>query len=346
MGADIREMVLEIQGDDWFSSGRRVLDFGCGSGKLLRHFLAEAEDCEFIGCDIDAPSIEWLRESFSPPLSVFVCGEEPGLPLPDEHVDLVLAISVFTHIFEHWAAWLLEIHRLLRPGGRFICTFLGRGMSQAVAGEPWDADRIGMNVLCPWQPWERGGPSVQHSEWWLRAYWGRAFEFERIEDRAELGHGLLVLRKRDVELDEEDLRRPERNEPREVAALRHNVARLAEEITTLNASREAFMAELEAIRSDRELVDADRDALRRDRDRVASDREHVSGALEMMRGDRERLTAQLDCARDEVRELTRERDLAASAGAALQAQISEMRATASWRWATRYWKMRGRMRGK
>jgi ubiquinone/menaquinone biosynthesis C-methylase UbiE len=89
MGVYLRQTILNLQGVDWFSGGKRVLDFGCGSGKLLRHFVGEAKDCEFIGCDIDEPSINWLREHFSPPLTVFVCGDEPGLLLPDDHVDLV-----------------------------------------------------------------------------------------------------------------------------------------------------------------------------------------------------------------------------------------------------------------
>ena len=37
-------------------SGARVLDFGCGAGRLLRHFVGDAEDGEFWGCDIDVPS--------------------------------------------------------------------------------------------------------------------------------------------------------------------------------------------------------------------------------------------------------------------------------------------------
>jgi SAM-dependent methyltransferase len=256
MGAEIREMVVGIQGADWFTEGKRVLDFGCGAGKLLRHFLAEAERCEFIGCDIDEPSIEWLREHFSPPLSVFVCDEKPGVPLPDEHVDLALAMSVFTHLTDHWAGWLLEIHRVLRPGGRFVCTFLGHGMSESIAGEPWDPDRIGMNVLRPWQPWDSGGPSVQHSEWWLRAHWGRAFEFERVEDRDGFGHGLLVLRKRDVRLTVEELETPEPGEPREVDALRHNVAQLAAETSALAIDRDLIMSQLQAVSADRDLVAA------------------------------------------------------------------------------------------
>jgi SAM-dependent methyltransferase len=246
MGAMMRETLLGLQGPDWFVEGRRVLDFGCGVGKLLRHFLGEAERCEFIGCDIDERSIEWLRENLSPPLTVFKCEEEPGLPLPDEHIDLALAMSVFTHLTDHWAGWLLEIHRVLRPGGRFVCTFLGEGMSESIAGEPWDPDRIGINVLRPWQSWDHGGPSVQHSEWWLRAHWGRVFEFERVEDGPQLGHGLLVLRKRETKATIAELEAPEPGEPREIEALRHNVDQLAAETIALARDRAAVAAALDS----------------------------------------------------------------------------------------------------
>jgi SAM-dependent methyltransferase len=262
MGADQHEMVVNLLGSEWFASGKRILDFGCGAGKLLRHFLPETVTCEFIGCDIDEPSIEWLREHFSPPLNVFVCSEEPGLTLPDEHVDLVLAMSVFTHLTEHWAGWLREIHRVLRPGGLLISTFLGRGMSESIAGEPWNEDRIGMNVLRMWQTWDQGGPSVQHSEWWLRAHWGRAFEFQRCEDGDGFGHGLLLLRKRQVEVTVDDLQRPEPDEAREVTSLLHNVAQLASETVALAADRDAVMHELQAVLADREVVMSELTALR------------------------------------------------------------------------------------
>src|SRR5688572_28164577 len=78
-------------------AGRRLLDFGCGSGKYLRHLLPEAEDGEVWGCDIDEPSIAWLQQHLSPPLRVFVNGVEPPLPgIPDGYFDLITAASVFT----------------------------------------------------------------------------------------------------------------------------------------------------------------------------------------------------------------------------------------------------------
>jgi SAM-dependent methyltransferase len=266
MGAEIKRFVLDAVGPEWFSEPRRMLDFGCGSGKLLRHFLAEAERHELYGCDIDRPSVEWLQENLSPPLRVFSCEEEPGLDLPDGHLDLAVAMSVFTHLTDHWAGWLLELHRVLKPGGQFIATFLGRGMSPSIAGEDWDEDRIGMNVLRLWQPWEDGGPSVQHSEWWLRAHWGRLFEFERVEDSDQAAHGWVLLRKRDVSISKADLEAIEPDEPREFTALRHNVAQLA--------------AETIALANDRNLHSTEREAVIEDRDRALAELGRIQGELQ------------------------------------------------------------------
>jgi SAM-dependent methyltransferase len=287
MGRRFREIILELLGEDWFEpGGRRALDFGCGAGKLLLHLLDKAERNELLGCDIHEPSIRWLAEHYSPPLTVFTCAEEPGLDLPDDHLDLVLAMSVFTHLTEHWAGWLLELHRVLRPGAAFICTFLGRGMSETVAREPWDPDRIGMNVSHLWQSWDDGGPAVQHSEWWLRAHWGRAFDFEHLEDPEELGHGIMLLRKRPVSLTVQDLVAPEPGEPRELTAARHNLVRMAQDVVELGRDRDVVARELEAVRADREIIARELDAVR-------ADRELVSEQLARVAADRDALAARL-----------------------------------------------------
>ena len=70
----------------WSFDGKRVLDFGCGAGRTLRHFLTEAESADFWGADIDAPSIEWMQEALCPPLQAWRCGPAPPLGL--EHGSL------------------------------------------------------------------------------------------------------------------------------------------------------------------------------------------------------------------------------------------------------------------
>jgi hypothetical protein len=36
---------------------------------------------------------------------------------------------VFTHITEHWSAWLLELRRVLKPDGLLLASFLDRKVS-------------------------------------------------------------------------------------------------------------------------------------------------------------------------------------------------------------------------
>ena len=125
IGRRTRREILDLLPEGWSFEGKRVLDFGCGAGRTLRHFLDEAAVAEIYGCEIDAPSVAWLEANLSPPLHVFRNEEAPPLPLEADSFDLIWAISVFTHLTDHWADWLLEHHRLLRDGGLLIATILG-----------------------------------------------------------------------------------------------------------------------------------------------------------------------------------------------------------------------------
>jgi SAM-dependent methyltransferase len=269
LGRRTRDWLVGMQPADWFTD-RRILDFGCGSGKVLRHLGAEARTCEIYGCDIHEPSIRWIEQNLDPALRVFTCATAPPLDLPDAHIDLVWAMSVFTHITDRWADWLLEIHRVMKPGARFIATFLGEGMSQSIAHEPWDPDRVGMNVLCEWQDWDRGGPSVQLSPWWIRAHWGRLFEIEAIEDGSEGVHGVLTVRKRDVCVTADELRAPA-DDPREWAALRHNRAQVS-------AEAGLFAAECDALEAYRASVDHQLERLGGERDQLQATLGSVLGS--------------------------------------------------------------------
>jgi SAM-dependent methyltransferase len=241
-------MVASVAGENWFD-GRRILDFGCGAGQTLRQFAVDGTAAELWGCDVDADSVAWLERNLSPPLNLFAVGDGVWLPKPDEYFDLVYAFSVFTHLVADWAAWALELHRVLGPDGLLVVSFLGEGMIELEGGGGWDPDRIGMNVLRAGQDWDGGGPTVFHSAWWIAAHWGRAFELLAIhQDRDASGdvvpgsHALAVMRKRPVSLTAAELERPEDGEPREVAALRHNIEQLHTEDRRLRDHLEAAIA--------------------------------------------------------------------------------------------------------
>ncbi len=149
-----------------------MLDFGCGAGATLRHFLPEAEFAEFWGADIDTASIAWLQAHLSPPLRVMRNRPEPPLGLEHGTFDLIWALSVFTHLTDRPLEWLVDLHQLLKPGGLLAATYMGRWNGEMFTGEPWDEDRVGMNVLRRDQGWDDGGPIVLMSDWWVREHWG------------------------------------------------------------------------------------------------------------------------------------------------------------------------------
>lgn len=77
-GRSARELIDDLLPDDWSFEGKRVLDFGCGAGRTLRHFLDRAESAEFWGCDVHAESIDWLQGNLCPPLRCFRSEIVPG----------------------------------------------------------------------------------------------------------------------------------------------------------------------------------------------------------------------------------------------------------------------------
>ena len=234
IGLRCRRQLERLLGEDWSWDGKRVLDFGCGAGRTLRHFLPEAERAEFYGSDIDEASIAWAAEHLSPPLQVFVTGEEPKLPQPDGFFDLVYAFSVFTHLTDEWAGWLLELHRVLKTDGLLFATTLGELYWRRYEQGDWDEDRVGMNVIKKWNPWDAGGPVVFHSEWWLREHWGRAFEIETYARSPDGGQDQLLLRRGARRVTAAELERPG-DDPRELEALRTNVEQLHREASGLRA---------------------------------------------------------------------------------------------------------------
>jgi SAM-dependent methyltransferase len=261
IGRGCHDQILRMLPEGWSLTGRRALDFGCGAGRTLRHFLDRADETELWGSEIDEPSVEWVRAVLSPPVHVVLSPELPPLPNPDGHFDLIWAISVFTHLTDAWSRWLLELHRLLADDGLLIVTTMGAGLSEQLSAGPWGEDRVGMNVLFEWQDWDAGGPFVFHSDWWLRAHWGRAFDFVAVDREpaveGELSrHSWALLRKRQVELTPEDLERPEPDEPRELEAARHNIRQLQAEAAGLAEQRDDLD---EAVRgADARIAELDR----------------------------------------------------------------------------------------
>jgi SAM-dependent methyltransferase len=214
-GRALKRGVAGMLGHDWSWEGRRMLDFGCGSGRLLRQLLDEARVAEVHGSDLDPEMVGWVSANLCPPIAgAKANGPRPPLDYPDDHFDVVTALSVFTHIAEGWSDWLLELRRVLRPGGLLIATFLDSSIAHTMTSVPWQEERVGMAAFGFADP-ETSWPNVVHSHWWLREHWGRAFEVLELRGGGDdPNQGWALLRAREGELTPEELEREDPDEPR------------------------------------------------------------------------------------------------------------------------------------
>jgi SAM-dependent methyltransferase len=115
---DVDSMIAILEaGDAHPEAMSRVLDLGCGAGRMLRHFPRGGNDLELWGLDIDGDHIAWCQEHLGPPFLFATITTAPHLPFEDGYFDFVYCGSVFTHISDLADAWFLELRRVLRSRG-------------------------------------------------------------------------------------------------------------------------------------------------------------------------------------------------------------------------------------
>jgi len=124
-----------------FAPGSRVLELGCAAGRMLRFLEDVAERGEVWGTDISGEHIVWCKQHLSPPFHFFITTTTPHLPFSDGYFDLIYAGSVFTHIDDLADTWLLELRRLLKPGGRLYITIHDEHTIRILGEEPHDLSK-------------------------------------------------------------------------------------------------------------------------------------------------------------------------------------------------------------
>lgn len=96
----------------------RILDLGCAGGRMIRWLTNLAPEVELWGTDIWSTAILWCQDHLSPPANFATTTMAPHLPFEDRSFGLIYCGSLFTHIDDLAEAWFLELHRILKPGGR------------------------------------------------------------------------------------------------------------------------------------------------------------------------------------------------------------------------------------
>lgn len=130
-----------------------VVDLGCGCGALMKALLEENESVRIIGIDY-APNVLAMVPQLVPHLGdgqVKLINHDlrKGIPLPDESQTKVVSNWGIVYLLpDDLQAVLHEVCRILKPGGRFICS------SATITGE-----RLALGVFL------RSAPKKLHFLW-------------------------------------------------------------------------------------------------------------------------------------------------------------------------------------
>lgn len=187
--------------------GVTILDWGCGHGRVMRHFVKHWPRCEIWGGDIDSQNVQWAQNhiigSNCQLLPLF-----PPSKLPAGKFDAIYGLSVMTHLTaEAQTAWINELARCLKPGGLALLTYDGPTVdaySSVFRSEQWwdEMKRSGFND-------EHPDPALGHniddqtyyrvthqSESDVRQRWSGPFEVIKTIRDAFGNQDVAVLRKK------------------------------------------------------------------------------------------------------------------------------------------------------
>jgi SAM-dependent methyltransferase len=100
--------------------GERLLDMGCGTGIIARRLATSmAESGEVIGVDISRTMVEFARQCPTPPNLRYERADGGALPFADSAFDGASMARTLMHA-EHPHELLVELCRVIRPGGRLV----------------------------------------------------------------------------------------------------------------------------------------------------------------------------------------------------------------------------------
>jgi SAM-dependent methyltransferase len=126
--------------------GRRVLDLGCRSGAVTRHFL---EGNEVVGLDVDRVALEKAAELG---IETVVANVEEPLPFEDGSFDAVVAGELLEHL-RFPEAVVDEMRRVLRQGGVLVGSvpnaFRVQSRLRFLRGRPPEDDPTHLHLYSP-----------------------------------------------------------------------------------------------------------------------------------------------------------------------------------------------------
>jgi len=133
-GKETAEWILGLFEKHMSINGKKILDWGCGPARVLRHMPEITKnEASFYGSDYNKHSISWCRENIKN-IDFNLNKLKADLPYENDFFNGIYVISIFTHLSEkmHYE-WFQELKRVLASGGLIILTTQGENFKHKLS---------------------------------------------------------------------------------------------------------------------------------------------------------------------------------------------------------------------
>jgi ubiquinone/menaquinone biosynthesis C-methylase UbiE len=102
-----------------------ILDWGCGTGRIVQHLHRHHPYLLLYGADINKEMIAWNHQNIKDVYFSHISLNAPTA-YPNNYFDMIYGISVFTHIPSiKQKEWVEEMYRIIKPSGILLVTTMG-----------------------------------------------------------------------------------------------------------------------------------------------------------------------------------------------------------------------------
>ena len=108
----------------------KVLELGCGKAENTRKIASSGKVASVVAMEVDEIQHGKNLQVSDLPNVTFLRGAAESIPADDGSFDVVMMFKSLHHVpIDRMDAAFTEIHRVLKPGGRFVCLEFSRPMA-------------------------------------------------------------------------------------------------------------------------------------------------------------------------------------------------------------------------
>jgi ubiquinone/menaquinone biosynthesis C-methylase UbiE len=205
IGKCVADTIEAAVGAEFLKNSQSILDFGCGLGRVSTQLLQRAPSSKIVGFDIDPLMLEWAEKLLPENRAKLV---HSTLNIPDEQFDLIIVISVFTHLDRTTDFWLTELHRLIRPNGKIFVTYQDDTLftemlaKQQIPNTPPEYRFQDKFIVGEHGPEGGAGMGTFYSTKYWESLLNRYFNIATSKPRGQFGHqSYSVISKKQIQID-------------------------------------------------------------------------------------------------------------------------------------------------